>query len=131
MNAPTKSDLISAGYRMTANATAEVVSRCADEVLNAYILHYVTAAEVTAASTSTAIGKAWMALTFLRYIQDVEFGTRTGGEKKRFEYGEHLSWTAAIKNSCAKYLEALEDSRSVDEEVEDVCRVYFKTQLFF
>ena len=130
MTSPTKANLIALGYRMTANATDSVVSRCAEIVYNDYILHYVTAAEVTAASLSDTIGRTWAVLTFLRYTQDVEFGTRTGGEKKRFEYGDHLTWTAAIKNEAARWLAALDAERTVDEEISDTCGVYFKTQLF-
>ena len=42
MQAPTITDLRAAGYRMSANASAEVVARCAAAVLRDYLLHYVT-----------------------------------------------------------------------------------------
>lgn len=131
MTTPSKTDLISAGYRMTANATDAVVTRCATEVLNSYILAFVETSDVSNATTSDAIGQAWLALTFLRFLQDTEFGTRTGGEKKRFEYGEHLTWMNSIKNTCAQRIDALEDAATVDDgEMRDICGVYFRTQLF-
>lgn len=131
MTAPTISDIQTAGYKMTANAPATQVARCAAEVLDAYILKRTTPAEVTAASASDGIGRAWVALTFLRYMQDVEFATRTGGEKKKFDYGEHLKWLHAIKNSCAQRLRDLEKVGSLLEKYDDICEVFFRTQFFY
>lgn len=130
MTAPTKADLIASGYKMTANASDTVVARCANIVLREYILHYVTQADVTAALPASEIGDAWRVLTFLRYMQDEEFATRTGGERKKFEYGDRLTWMAAIKNEAARRLASLYAVHTVDEEVCDVCGIYFKTQLF-
>ena len=130
MTAPTISDIQTAGYKMTVNAPATQVARCAAEVLDAYILKRATAAEVTAASATDGIGRAWVALTFLRYMQDVEFATRTGGERKRLDYGEHLEWSHAIKISCAQRLKDLERVGSMSEKYDDICEVFFRTQLF-
>lgn len=130
MTAPTKSDLRTIGYRMTANADDNVVARCANEVKEAYLLHYVTEAEITAAASSSEIGEAWAALTFLRFVQDVDFGTRTGGEKKRFEYGDPAYTMEAVKDSAALKLRKLEAVHPCDGKVMDICAVWFKTQLF-
>lgn len=131
MNSPTAADIIAAGYKMTANAPAPVVARCAEEVLDAYLLKCVTAQEVSDANAASEIGKAWTVLTFLRYMQDTEFATRTGGERKRFEYGDRLTWTAAIKNSAAKRLSELKLSKGLYHvRFDDICEVYFRTQLF-
>ena len=46
MQAPTITDLRAAGYRMSANASAEVVARCAAAVLRDYLLHYVTSEDI-------------------------------------------------------------------------------------
>lgn len=130
MTAPTKTDLRQLGYRMSANADDAVVERCASFFLEAYILKYVTQAEVTAASLTDEIGGAWAALTFLRFLQDTEFGTRTGGEKKRFEYGNPAEVLGAVKRDCAIKLRQLNDTHPATGKVEDICEVYFKTQLF-
>lgn len=130
MTAPTISDIQNAGYKMTSNAPATQVARCATEVLEAYVLKKATAAEVTAASSTDGIGRAWVALTFLRYMQDVEFATRTGGEKKNFEYGQHLEWSHAIKSSVAQRLRDLESVGSLSDKYDDICEVFFRTQLF-
>lgn len=131
MTTPTISVLRTAGYRMSANASDAVVSRCATQVKACYLLHYVEESDITAATAGDEIGKAWLVLTYLRYLQDVEFGTRTGGEKKRFEYGDHLSQMKAIKAEAAVSLQALEAAATVTvTECEDVCAVWFKTQLF-
>lgn len=130
MNIPTKSDIIAAGFKMTANASPEEVARCAGDVLEAYILPCVTPAAVTAAVTTDEIGKAWIALTFLRYQQDVEFATRTGGEKKRFEWGEHLAWALPLKATCARRLKNLLAVKTESGDYHDICRVMFRSQLF-
>lgn len=130
MTAPTKSDLRGLGYRMTANADDLVVARCASEVKEAYLLHHVTEAQITAAASSSEIGEAWAALTFLRFVQDVDFGTRTGGEKKRFEYGEPAYNVEAVKDSAALKLRKLAALYPSDGKVMDICAVWFKTQLF-
>lgn len=130
MTAPTKSDLIAGGYRMSANAPDNIVARCADEVLHNYLLAYVTRTDVDKACPYGAIGRAWSVLTFLRYMQDEQFATRTGGERKRFDYGEQLKWLQAVKNEAATRLADLYAEHTVDGEVCDVCGIYFKTQFF-
>lgn len=130
MTAPTKSDLRSLGYRMSANADDLVVGRCASAVLEAYILKHVTQAEVSAASLTDEIGGAWAALTFLRFLQDTDFGTRTGGEKKRFEYGDPAEVTGPVKAECALRLKKLGVLHPATAKVDDICKVYFKNQLF-
>lgn len=127
----TPQHIISQGFKLSANARAEEVSRCADDVLGAYILHYVTAAEASAATDGSVIDRAWTALTYIRYMQDVEFATRTGGERKRFDYGEHLSWMQSAKNTAARRLKELEAVRTVKGEPSDICGIYFKTQFFY
>lgn len=130
MTSPTVSDIQNAGYKMTSNAPTKQLQRCATDVLSAYILKKVTAAEVASATSTDGIGRAWVALTFLRYMQDVEFATRTGGEKKNFDYGEHLEWSHAIKLSCAQRLLDLERVGSLSEKYDDICEVFFRTQIF-
>lgn len=130
MTAPTKSDLRGLGYRMTANADDLVLARCASEVKEAYLLHYVTEAQIAQASSSSEIGEAWAAVTFLRFLQDVDFGTRTGGEIKRFEYGDPANTMEAAKDSAALKLRKLAALYPSDGNVKDICAVWFKTQLF-
>ena len=76
MNAPTKSDLQAAGYRVSVNIADAVVSRCASDVKAAYLLAHVTEADITASGGNDSIGEAWRTLTVLRIIQDNEFATR-------------------------------------------------------
>lgn len=130
MNTPTKTEIRNAGYRMSANAGDEIVARAAQSVKSAYLLHHVTEAQITAASATDEIGAAWLALTFLAYCQDVEFGTRTGGEKKRFDYGDHVKEERALKADCALKLKALQAVHPATSKVSDICEVYFRTQLF-
>lgn len=131
MTTPTITALRTAGYRMSANATDAVVTRCATQVKECYLLHYVEESDITAAAVSDTIGRAWLVLTYIRYMQDVEFGTRTGGEKKRFEYGDHLTTMKAVKAEAAVLLNALKDAATITvTDPEDVCEVWFKTQLF-
>lgn len=130
MTAPDKYSIRDAGYKMTANAEDATVSRCAGAVKEAYLLHYVTEAQITAASATDEIGRAWQCLTFLRFAQDVEFGTRTGGEKKRFDYGDHLGEMEALKAEAARRLSALNNAHPQATPVADICRVYFRTQFY-
>lgn len=115
---------------MSVNADDSIVERCAYAVKAAYLLHYVIEDEIERANPSDVIGAAWVALTFLKYCQDVEFGTRTGGEKKRFDYGSHVTEEESLKAECALRLKALQASHPRKSKIDDVCRVFFKTQLF-
>lgn len=130
MTAPTKSDIKGLGYRMSANADDIVVGYCATIVRDAYLLHYVTQADITSANLGDVIGQAWAALTFLRFLQDTEFGTRTGGERKRFEYGDAADLIGSVKRDVALKLKQLEAVHPKTGEVDDVCYVYFRNQLF-
>jgi hypothetical protein len=130
MNAPTKTTLRAAGYRITANADDAIVSRCAAIVRDSYLLAYVTESAVTAAAAGSAIDKAWNALTFVKYLQTVEFGTRTGGERKRFEYGDHLREMESAKADAAVALKEVSKQRTESGKPADVCGIWYKTQLF-
>lgn len=127
---PSKSDIYEAGWRMSANIDDTIVSRCADEVLNAYILKRVDSQAVTDAVKTDVIGKAWIALTFLRIAQDNVFATAVGGEVKNFEYGQIASSFYYIKQGCAVLLKNLESVATLSNEFEDVCEVFFGTQMF-
>ena len=129
MNAPTVNDLRSAGYRMNANAAAEIVARCAETAKRDYLLHYVTEADITAAAAASAIGRAWCAVTFVAYLQQTEFGTRTGGERKRFDYGEHLTWMRAAKADAAVALRELSESHPRITPIVDSLEIFFKSQI--
>jgi hypothetical protein len=129
MNAPTVNDLRSAGYRMSANAAADIVSRCAETAKRDYLMHYVTEEDISDAAATSAIGRVWCALTFVAYLQQVEFGTRTGGERKRFDYGEHLACMSAAKADAATALRALSKTYSRITPVVDSLEIYFKSQI--
>lgn len=131
MNEPSKQSLISAGYQMSANKGDAIVSRCASMVLEAYILPFVTTAEVAAATETSTIAKAWNALTFLLLLQESEFATRMGGERKEFDHGRRAEYgLQAIKEECNMWLRKLEQESGKAGKINDVCEVYFKTQIF-
>lgn len=130
MEYPAKSTIKDAGFRMSVNADNSIVERCAYAVKHAYLLHHVTEEDIETAYPTDVIGEAWVALTFLKYCQDVEFGTRTGGEKKRFDYGNHVTEEESLKAECALRLKALQASNPRKSNIDDICRVFFKTQLF-
>ena len=130
MQEPTITDLRAAGYRMSANASAEVVARCAAAVLRDYLLHYVTAEDITAATTSDATGRAWMSLTFVAYLQQEEFGTRTGGERKRLSYGDNLTQSRAAKSDAAEALKELSATFPRKSAVSDTCEIYYRNQIW-
>lgn len=126
-----KSALIAAGYRVSVNIDAALVTKCASSVKQAYLLHYVTEAEITAATATDVIGKCWLSLTFLRLILDTEFATRTGGERKNMEWGQRAyDYMHTIKSECHMALEALEAAHPHHSAINDICEVYFKTQIF-
>lgn len=129
MNAPTKSDLQAAGYRVSVNIADAVVARCAADVKTAYLLPCVTDADITASGGNDTIGEAWRALTALRLMQDNEFATRVGGEKKRLSYGDHLTDKRQAKTRAAMAMDALKKEHPVTGEVRDICEVWFRTQL--
>ena len=129
MNAPTKSDLIANGYRVSANAPDNVVARCAADVKEAYLLAHVTEADITASTGNDTIGEAWRTLTVLRIMQDNEFATRVGGEKKRLSYGDHLTDKRQAKTRAAIALHNLNADHPATGEVRDICEVWFRTQL--
>lgn len=129
MNAPTKSDLQAAGYRVSVNIADAVVSRCASDVKAAYLLAYVTEAEITASGGNDTIGDAWRALTTLRIMQDNEFATRVGGEKKKLSYGDHLADKRQAKTRAAMAMDALAAEHPARSGMRDICEVWFRTQL--
>lgn len=129
MNAPTKSDLQAAGYRVSVNLADAVVSRCAADVKAAYLLAHVTEADISASAGTDSIGDAWRALTALRIMQDNEFATRVGGEKKKLSYGDHLTDKRQAKTRAAMALDALAAEHPATGEVRDICEVWFRTQL--
>lgn len=131
MNAPGKSNFITAGYRVSANTTDTIVTKCCNEVKAAYLLAFVTEAQITAASLTDTVGQAWLSLGFLRLLQDTEFATRTGGERKGFEYGERSEYRLqTIKAECNMWLRKLESEFGKIGDITDICSVYFKTQMF-
>lgn len=115
---------------MSANASAEVVARCAAAVLRDYLLHYVTSDDITAATTSDATGRAWLSLTFVAYMQQEEFGTRTGGERKRLSYGDNLSQARAAKADAATALKELSATSPCKSAVSDTCEIYYRNQIW-
>lgn len=129
MNAPTKSELQTAGYRVSQNIADAVVARCAAEVKAAYLLAHVTEADITASSGNDSIGEAWRTLTVLRIMQDNEFATRVGGEKKRLEYGDHLTEKRQAKTRAAMAMDALAAEHPATGSVRDICEVWFRTQM--
>lgn len=129
MNAPTKSDLQAAGYRVSVNIADAVVARCAADVKSAYLLAHVTEADITASTGNDSIGDAWRTLTVLRMMQDNEFATRVGGEKKRLSYGDHLTDKRQAKTRAAMALHNLNADHPATGEVRDICEVWFRTQL--
>jgi hypothetical protein len=115
---------------MSANASSEVVARCAAAVLRDYLLHYVTSDDIAAATTSDATGRAWLSLTFVAYLQQEEFGTRTGGERKRLSYGDQLSQARAAKADAATALKELSATFPRKSEVSDTCEIYYRNQIW-
>lgn len=130
MNAPSKQDLISAGYRMSVNTADAIVSRAALFVKMAYLLAFVSEQEITDSTSADTIGQAWMALTFLRLVKDNEFATRTGGERKNNQYGQRVDYgLEELKSECNMLLRKLGEEYPQKSNINDICEVYFKTQL--
>lgn len=147
MVAPDKSLIKASGYRISANADENIIGKCAAVVRSAYLEKLVSVQEIEESEPTDPIGEAWIALTYLCYCQDVEFGTRTGGEVKNFDYGTHVSEERQLKSICAEKLKPLyplvdrsdtydpcgcnSDRRVRRDLVNDLLGIYFKTQLFF
>lgn len=130
MTAPSKQDLISAGYRMSVNTADAIVSRAALFVKMAYLLAFVSEQEISDATSADTIGQAWMALTFLRLVKDNEFATRTGGERKDNQYGQRVEYgLEELKSECNMLLRKLGDEYPQKSMIYDICEVYYKTQL--
>lgn len=144
---PDKSLIKVSGYRISANADENIVRKCASVVRSAYLEKLVEPSEIEDAQPESQIGQAWIALTYLCYCKDVEFGTRTGGELKNFDYGEHIADESQLKAIVAQKLKPLyperEDADAFDpcgcnserrtrrDLVDDFLGVYFKSQLFY
>lgn len=129
MDIPTKLDLQAAGYRVSVNIADAVVARCAEDVKTSYLLPCVSSSEIDESDGKDAIGEAWRSLTALRLMQDCEFATRVGGEKKRLSYGDHLTDKRQAKTRAAMAMDALKKAHPATGEVRDICEVWFRTQL--
>jgi hypothetical protein len=62
-------------------------------------------------------------------MQDSEFATRVGGEKKRLSYGDHLTDKRQAKTRAAMALHNLNADHPATGEVRDICEVWFRTQM--
>lgn len=131
MNAPTREDLREHGYKMSSNANADNVSACASIVRIAYLNKCVSDEIINNSESSGMIGRAWRALTYLCYCQDVDFGTRTGGENKRFEYGTKPQDYKRLKTFAAIALKELTETYPIKSDFDDVCNIYFKNQFYY
>lgn len=129
MNTPTVISITANGWKISANANSAQISRCAVEAWECYVSHFVTAAEAAAAAETSSVARLWNALTYLRYVQDVTFGTRTGGENKRMDYGNPPLEVSAIKSSIARLLCLTEENFGKKSEIEDAFGVLFLTQI--
>ena len=131
MTGVTKSDLIAQGYRMSVNADELIVTRSARTVKEAYLLHFVTEAQITAAQITDTIGQCWVALTFLHLVKNNEFATRTGGERKDNQYGLRVdNYIHNLKSGCNLWLRKLESEFGKLSDIVDVCEIYFSTSIF-
>lgn len=132
MNTVTKSDIIAAGYRMSANTGDAIVTRCASSVRANYLDKFILPEEIAEATTTSEIGKCWIALTFLRLLQDDEFATRTGGEVKNNQYGSKVSECHTLKAECAAMLRKLAfDRKARVEDLNDICQIWLRSQVYF
>ncbi|MCQ2319280.1 MAG: hypothetical protein MJZ90_10250 [Bacteroidales bacterium] len=130
MHTPNKQDIINDGWRLSANISDALVSRCAAEVLDAYILKRVSMQQVTQTPAESNIGRCWRALTMLACAQDDTFATSTGGEKKIFTYGNHADDLGKLKASVALLLQDLKSVETCHDEYDDVCNIFLRNQFF-
>lgn len=130
MNAPDVDSIRANGWKLSSNATPAQIARCAEEAWACYVSHFITPPEAAAVADTTSVAKLWNALTFLRFVQDYTFGTRTGGENKRMDYGIPPTELTHIKESVADLLRQTEADYGKDSDFIDVFKVFFKSQFF-
>lgn len=130
MTNPNVTSITANGWKISANANSAQITRCAEEAWECYVSHFVTAAEAAAAAETSSVARLWNALTYLRYVQDVTFGTRTGGENKRMDYGNPPLEVSSIKSSIAVLMKEIEADFGKDSEIVDAFGVYFCSQFF-
>lgn len=126
----TAQDLVNAGFPVSLHIDSAIITRAATDVRAAYVTPIVG----TMADNAT-ITDALNNLTFLLLMQRNVFATRAGGKtKSTLQSQEADTWQTLQEqaHTCHMKIEALRalEGATADAAVQDICKIYFKTNFF-
>lgn len=126
-----KTELAAAGFRASQNLNDSLILRGFEEVIRAYHLSVVNRDTIMEADkeTSPELYYSVCSLVFVWLLQKSEFATRTGGERKAFDNGEHLYQLQAAKSSAAFWFIEFQKTQNAKFEYTDICKIFFRNQI--
>lgn len=118
-----RDDIISAGYKLSANAGEQQVSRAVKMTKTAYLNPLLG----EGFEETDAVKAAWCCLAFVHMLRDDFFAVQSGGEVKLFDNGSKPSDIRTLKAEAAHLLKAIGYGKK--SHVVDYLDIFLKTQL--
>ena len=119
------------GYELSTLIDDTAIARAERDVTDAYITPIVGAATVEQTIVNRAVGN----LAFLLILQRTIFATRAGAKTKTGYNSQDADAWAKLQQeatACDLALQVLrrQDGVNADAHVNDICKIYFKTNFF-
>ncbi len=119
------------GYELSTLIDDATITRAERDVTDAYITPIVGAATVDETIVERAVGN----LAFLLILQRTIFATRAGAKTKTGYNSQDADAWAKLQQeatACDLALQVLrhQDGVNADARVNDICKIYFKTNFF-
>lgn len=118
-----RSDMISAGYKLSANIGESQVSRAVKMTKSAYLNPLLG----EGFEETDDVKAAWCCLAFVHMLRDDFFAVQSGGEVKLFDNGSKPSDLRTLKSEAAHLLKAIGYGKK--SRVVDYLNIFYKTQL--
>lgn len=118
-----KSDIRTAGYKLSVNVGEQQVSRAVKMTKTAYLNPLLG----EGFEETDAVKAAWCCLAFVHMLMDDIFAVQSGGEVKLFDNGSKPSDLRALKSEAAHLLKAIGYGKK--SHVVDYLNIFFKTQI--
>ena len=118
-----RDDIITAGYKLSANAGEQQVSRAVKLTKTAYLNPLLG----EGFEETDDVKAAWCCIAFIHLLRDDFFAVQSGGEVKLFDNGSKPSDMRTLKAEAAHLLKAIGYGRK--SHVVDYLDIFLKTQL--
>lgn len=116
-------DIVTAGYKLSANIGDSQVGRAVKMTKTAYLNPLLG----EGFEETDAVKAAWCCLAFVHLLRDDFFAVQSGGEVKLFDNGSKPSDMRTLKAEAAHLLKAIGYGKK--SHVVDYLNIFYKTQL--